>query len=455
METCDRALVLGLGVSGESAALLLLDEGSRVTVVDAADNPGLRSKAEAVSARGAKVLIGTERLPAGEFDICVLSPGIASDSDWVREIGKRGTKIVSELQLGWARCGSPTVAVTGSNGKSTFVKLCVESLQNAGRRAVGAGNYGLPLSAVARKKENETDWIVAEVSSFQMEKTGQFKPRVGVLLNIQADHLDRHGGEEVYAGLKRKMFRQMGSGDTAVVPVEEKEAVKRTGSGAEQWATFGISERADFRYRKGAIEIRNKWSGVTGTDMVPVNAGVFDNEVFGPGYAAVVAAVCACGERIRNVASAAEKFTALPHRRQDAGETGGVRFVDDSKATNLSAMEASLKAESGNATRLIAGGLLKGQNPDGVTELLSRTVKKVYLIGTSAPAMEAAWGRSVPCRRCADLDEAVKTAYSEAEKGETVLLAPGCASFDEFSGFEERGDEFEKIVKEISEGKHN
>ena len=210
------ALVHGLGASGVAAARLLVAEGTRVTAVDAADNPGLREKAATLESLGVRVILGCKTPPDGMFQVCVLSPGIPADSQFVRNVEAKGIEVLSELEVGWSRSRCRTLAITGSNGKSTMAKLCRDTLVRAGCRAEVAGNYGTPVSAIALEQK-KPDWLVLEVSSFQFERTIHFRPDVGVLLNVLPNHLDRHGNMETYMGLKARMFSNMRAGDVGIL----------------------------------------------------------------------------------------------------------------------------------------------------------------------------------------------------------------------------------------------
>ena len=451
-ETYETALVLGLGASGEEAARLLLAEGTRVTVADSGDGAPLRRAAAELERAGAAVTLGRPELPAGTYGGCIVSPGISCQSAWVKEIEARGVRVLSELELGWRRRRSRIVAVTGSNGKSTAVKLCADALGRAGWRAAPGGNFGPPVLKLVRETA-PPDWLVVEVSSFQLERVDHFRPEVGVLLNIHPNHLDRHGDMETYAGLKARLFARMQPGDAAIVFEDALGAAARFASPPGGWTVFGSSERADYRYGEGHVrwlEKRNPGLDVSREGSISVSKTLFDNQVLGLTAAAVSAAVSACGSDPEYVAAAARSFQALPHRMTVAGEIGGVRFVDNSKATNLAATAASLKMIDG-PVMLIAGGLLKETDLVSISKTFAGKLRGAYLIGKAAKAMSAAWGASTPCHLCSDLTDAVWRAWRDAERGDTVLLSPGCASFDQFTGFEERGKRFVDVVGAIKE----
>lgn len=434
------ALVLGLGLSGESAARLLMRGGTLVTLADAGDSEALRARAAALGAEGASVRLGRSDFPEGAFDLCVLSPGIPSDSPWAQECRRRGIPVLPELELGWRHLASRVLAVTGSNGKSTLVKLCCEALRRGGLKAETGANYGTPLSALAML-DPAPDWVVAEVSSFQLETTDRFAPDVGILLNLNPNHLDRHGTMDVYTRMKARLFRRMKADTLAVIPEDAPEPVRAAVPAGCRRRTFGLGPAADCRYASGRIE----------GGRVPVEIGrtAFDNEVMGVTAAACVAAVEGCGVDPRAVGEAARAFERLPHRMQTVAVINGVSFVNDSKATNLAAMSAGLRM-AGTNVRLIAGGLLKERDLDSVKKILVKQVRSVYVIGKYSQEMASAWQGAVPCAICRDLKDAVCRAWKEAKAGETILLSPGCASFDQFRSFEDRGEQFVRIVSEIT-----
>ena len=401
-----KSLVLGYGRSGKAAEALLCRSGFLVTVLDD----------EAV-------------FPEGCFDVAIVSPGVALTHPWIVEARRRGIPLKSELQLGCEelkRQGWKLLAVTGSKGKSSVVKIVADAINLSGAHAVPCGNYGLPVCEVANSNtqtlqgSNTERWAVVEVSSFMMETT-TLPPdtfEAAAILNLQEDHLDRHGSVAVYHGLKRKLLTM-----------------------------------AKLRFKCAA----------TGMSPFPWAGSYFDNEILA-GNAAIAAELMRVAgldeDMIRRTFCA---FQPLPHRMNLVAKIDGVRYVDDSKATSLAALVAGIKmASSGIRTfghldirmiRLIAGGLPKGDDPKMALSTLTERVKKVYLIGQSAEAFFAAWNGAVDCEICGTIEKAVETVRREAEKGETVLLSPGTASFDQFKSYGERGEVFARLVKEKGQPK--
>lgn len=445
-ESWGTALVLGLGESGEAAARLLASEGTRVTVVDSAGGDALERRAGNLRAAGVDVRLGATSLPPGGADICVISPGLPADSAWMMELSRRRVPVIPELELGWMRCPVPVVAITGSNGKSTLAKLCAESLAAAGFRVELGANYGTPLSSIAMAGKN-LDWIVAEVSSFQLETTVRFRPKVGVLLNLHPNHLDRHVTMQNYRSAKFQLFARQSVGDTVVIPEAFRADVVDAGArGARVW-TFGDEKTADFSY--SGAEITGP-EGAKGWARTRVGGTPFESPVLGVSAAAAAAVVAACGGAPAALESAAKAFVPLSHRMQLLGEVRGVRFIDDSKATNLGAMVAALRVCGGHV-RLIAGGLLKETDLGWVRGDIEASVRGIYLIGSAAPAMMAAWSGTVPCRDLGTLEVAVRAAFAESFPGDIILLSPACASFDQFSGYKERGTLFKSVFEGISQ----
>jgi UDP-N-acetylmuramoylalanine--D-glutamate ligase len=437
-----RILVAGLGASGEAATRLALGEGATVVVVDEAVSASLEERADALRAQGAEVRLGCTAWPGGRFHRMIVSPGIPWDSPWLEEARARGLPFESELELGWSRRTGRVVAVTGSNGKSTAVRLLADCLRAGGLTAEVAGNIGTPVcEGVASGRK--LDWLVLEVSSFQLETCFALQPDLAILLNVQPNHLDRHPSFEAYRDLKLRLFARQSVADWAILPADLVETMRAVCPAARgRILTFGGPEDsvAAIRYTPGRV------SGV-GPRPVSLLDTAFDNGVLGPAVAALVAAANACGVGPDAVESALRSYRPLPHRMESVGECGGVRFIDNSKATTLAAMMASVVMTRG-PVRLIAGGLPKETDWSAARALLASSVSGVYLIGLAAESMAAAWSDRVPCVQCGTLDQAVIRAAGEAVAGETVLLAPACASFDQFRSYSERGECFAKASAE-------
>jgi UDP-N-acetylmuramoylalanine--D-glutamate ligase len=340
------------------------------------------------------------------------------------------------------------LAVTGTNGKSTLTRLLDDILRHAGIRSAAGGNLGVPLTELAMKSTN-LDWIVVEASSFQLELVQAFHPRGAILLNLQPDHLDRHGTMENYLDIKCRVFAQMRGDDYGMIPTDLHEKVIKRHVGAMyaqdkmRWIPFG---KQGWHYD----EEHHQVCGISQDQKVSicVQGSYFDNHVTGQTAAAAAAmSLACCGVRVAHVASAIDAFVPLPHRMQIVGEMEGVLFVDDSKATNLAAMHAAISMQKG-PVRLIAGGLAKENDASWVKQVLKKRVACAYLIGSSAALFEQAWSDTIPVKQCGSLGVAMESVLRDVQEGEVVLLSPGCASFDQFRSYAERGEIFSRLVQD-------
>jgi UDP-N-acetylmuramoylalanine--D-glutamate ligase len=431
MKSYRTALILGYGRSGRAAERLLLSEGTEVLVLTE-ETAGLPEV--------------SRTLAETQFNVCVVSPGFAISHPWICAVREAGVPLLSELELGWSRHQGKTVAVTGSNGKSTAVKWICDMLQLAGLQAVIGGNYGIPACEVVLENPG-IDWLVLEVSSFQLETVQDFHAEVAVLLNVLPNHLDRHDTMENYRRSKARIFGSSSlSGGACLVPIDLLPQMKEElGEAERDWITFGSSADADYYYKEGAV--------LHGSDpIMDLSSTLFESPILGGCSGAAVAAVAAVCGIPHDVASAAARlFEPLPHRLQRVGEIDGVAYVNDSKATNLSAMAAALQA-CGQNVHLIAGGLPKESDYTFIKEILAQRVRRIYLIGQVSRVMYQAWNGVCPCVECGTLEIAFDTAKNAAKPGETVLLSPGCASFDQFRSFEERGERFIALFQESVQG---
>jgi UDP-N-acetylmuramoylalanine--D-glutamate ligase len=411
-----KALVLGLARSGESAALALARRGVRVVGVDRNEEIGAGRLRE----HGVEVVLGAEN-PAlvDDVDLLVKSPGIPSEVPLVAAARARGVPVWSEVELGARILSNPLLGVTGTNGKTTTCELLGEIFREAGRPVEVAGNVGRPLTGLDGAVADEA-WIVCELSSFQLEDIHELRPRVAVLLNVTPDHLDRHGGLDAYRAAKVRIFENQTVEDTAVVPRGFP-------------AVPGGGRRVEF----------------AGDDPLPAEPripGAHNRE----NAAAATAAARAAGIADEAIASALESFAGVPHRLELVREVDGVRWINDSKATNPEAAERALGAYP-PGLRVILGGSRKG-TPFGGLAAAARNacVSRAYLIGEAADELAEALAREgIRFRHSVDLEHAVADAHADAERGEVVLLSPACASYDQFENFEERGERFRQLVEAL------
>jgi UDP-N-acetylmuramoylalanine--D-glutamate ligase len=426
MKTYQTALILGYGRSGKAAERMLQAEGTETIVLTR------ESSGDAELARA---------LEKHRFDVCIVSPGFAWKHPWLYTVRDADIPLLAELELGWSRHSGRTVAVTGSNGKSTAVKWLCETLKQAGHTAEIGGNYGIPACEVVLEHP-DLEWLVLEVSSFQLETAADFRADVAIVLNLFPNHLDRHGSMDVYRRTKARIFGSSSlAGDASLVPVELLDRFRQAVEGDRNWITFGPSPDADFRYDRGKV--------LHGAEAVLNLSGTeFDSPIIGGCTGAAMAAFCAVSSVPPAAAEAAARaFRPLPHRVQRLGEKNGILFVNDSKATNLAATAAALET-CGNGIHLIAGGLPKESDYTFLKEILAERVRSIYLIGQASRAMYLAWNGVCLCVECGTLEEAFNKAGNAARAGEIVLLSPGCASFDQFRSFEERGERFAALFRD-------
>jgi len=408
-------LVVGLARSGRAAAEVLVARNAAVVGYDRDEGLDVGRLREI----GVEVHLGREEetLLQG-IDLVVKSPGVPGETPLVAGARARGIPVWSEIELGSRLLSQPLLGVTGTNGKTTTSELLGAVFRAAGRPVEVAGNVGRPLTSVVETATPET-WVVCELSSFQLEDVETLRPRVAVLLNLEPDHLDRHGTFEAYADLKLRIFQRQGAGDTAVVP---------RGFGPVP----GKGRRVEFRF----------------DDPLPA-----EPRIPGPhnreNAAAATAAARAAGIEDDAIAEALRTFPGVPHRIELVRELGGVRYVNDSKATNVAAARRALASFPESRLHVILGGRGKAE-PYGPLAAAFKTGDRAYLIGEAADEIaEALDEAGVPYVRAADLSSALGAAASAAAPSDVVLLSPACASFDQFDDFEARGDAFRRLVEEL------
>ncbi len=433
-----NAAVLGAGDSGEAAAILLADSGVRVTVLDSAGDDRLQKKTEDLAARGIRLVAG----PAAErdesqYDLVVLSPGIDPAVPLVQHFLKRGMIMTGELELAYQYCECPIVAITGTNGKTTTTQLVETMLNGCGVRTVAAGNIGPAFSARVRQSEN-LDLMTLEVSSFQLETIHTFHPQIAVWLNFAPDHLDRYRSMEEYYAAKIRIFENQTADDWAIVKLREKLPPLKA-----RLITFSAyASGGDFEFRDDAI----LYHGETVLRMSETNLrGAHNAE----NLMAAMGVGVARGLSFEKMRVPLCAYKALPHRCELVRTLEGVDYVNDTKATNLDAMEKALASET-RPVVLIAGGKDKGFEFDSVTDLVASKCRAAVLIGEMAERIEAMWKdrvRCVPAGR--SLEKAVALARREAQPGDVVLLSPGTSSFDMFKNYADRGNQFRALVNAL------
>jgi UDP-N-acetylmuramoylalanine--D-glutamate ligase len=410
-----RVLVVGLARSGRAAAEALVELGA--TTVGYDRNRDL--DAGRLAELGVEVHLGPEEetLLQG-IDLLVKSPGVPGETPLVTGARARSIPVWSEIELGARLLANPVLGVTGTNGKTTTSELLGAIFRSASRPVEVAGNVGRPLTSLAGAVSPET-WVVCELSSFQLEDVETLRPRIAVLLNLDPDHLDRHASFERYAEIKLRVFENQSAEDVAVLP-------RGFGSvpGSARRLEFGPDDPLPAEPRIPGRHNRE-------------NA------------AAATAAARAAGIDDSAIGTALRTFAGVPHRIELVREVGGVRFVNDSKATNVAAARRALDSFPGSRLHVILGGLGKAEPYESLAAAF-KPGDRAYLIGDAAPQIaDALRAAQVPYVLAGDLESAIAEAASVASAGETVLLSPACASYDQFENFEARGEAFRRLAEDL------
>jgi UDP-N-acetylmuramoylalanine--D-glutamate ligase len=443
-----RVLVVGLGKSGLAAAQFLKARGVRVTVSDARPAMLIAELSDLLD-QGFMVEAGSHGLLTfRRQDLIVVSPGVPMSTPELAQVRAMGAHIIGELELGALFLQGQVVAITGSNGKTTTTSLVGKIFEDAGLPTLVGGNIGFPVTAMVEASTPETVNVI-EVSSFQLETVETFKPRIAVVLNLTPDHLDRHGTFENYAAAKERIFERQGAGDALVLNADDavvQGMAARAKAEVFWFSATKIVRRGTF-VRDGVVMWVEKEGGVS-EPVMPVSEitlrGAHNVEN-------VLAAVCVArlaavpAETIR---ASVAGFQAVEHRLEFVRELEGVRYYNDSKATNVDATMKAIEAFSGGIW-LILGGKDKDSDYRVLTPLVRERVKTVITIGSAAEKIERQLAGVVKIEGGETMPRAVAFAQANALAGDTVLLAPACASFDQFKNYEERGRVFKELVQRL------
>ena len=449
-------LVVGLARSGIAASLALRARGEEAIGVDAGAPEGLGALRDA----GVELHLSSDGLDLlDRVATLVKSPGVPARAPVIAAARARGMTVMGELELAWRMLANELIAVTSTNGKTTTVELIGHIHRQAGLPVAVAGNVGLALSGLVDRVD-ERATVVCETSSFQLEDTLAFAPQAAVLLNMSADHLDRHSTMEEYVEAKLQIFARQGQGDVAVLPsgfdagrlpagVRVIRFGDMTGAGAAMTGADPIVGTA--APEMSVSDARLLWHGESLIEIAELSLRGPHNVQ----NAMAAAAVClARGIDEEAVRAGLRTFPGVPHRLQEVARKDGVLYVNDSKATNVASTLVALDAMAGDElpVHLILGGQGKGQDFAALRPAVESVCRAVYLIGEDAPLIECALsGSAVPVTMCQTLERAVDRARASARAGEVVLLSPGCASFDQFADFEDRGERFGELVADLGE----
>lgn len=446
-----RALVVGLGKSGVASALFLKERGARVTVSDTKPEDQLRDEIPVLLDHGITVETGGhgERTFRGQ-DLIVVSPGVPFDAPPLLQARTLGEPVIGEIELAAQHLAGPIVAITGSNGKTTTTTLAGEILAAGGFPTLVGGNIGTPAISLVGRATRETV-VVLEVSSFQLETIQTFRPKVAVILNITPDHLDRHRTFQTYVDAKARIFENQQRSDFAVLNEDDATCVTLGDRTCAQ--VFWFSRKKEVKQgswvREGQIVFRDssRQREIMLVSEIPLK-GAHNVEN-------VLAAVCAgalMGCKPEQLRDAVRNFKAVEHRLEYVATIQGVEYYDDSKATNVDATIKALESFPANI-HLILGGKDKGSDYRVLNDLLRERVKRVYTIGAAAEKIESQVKGAAEIVHAETLDNAVRRAAAVAQPGDLVLLAPACASFDQFQSYNHRGRVFKEIVKSLANPK--
>jgi UDP-N-acetylmuramoylalanine--D-glutamate ligase len=443
-----RVLVVGLGKSGVASALFLQQQGAKVTVSDSKQEDQLRNEIPVLLDKGITVESGGHgERTFRQQDLIVISPGVPVNAPVLEPARKLGIPIIGEVELATRYLKGRLVAITGSNGKTTTTALAGEVLKVGGFSTLVGGNIGTPAISLVPESTDES-YTVLEISSFQLETIEAFHAKIAVTLNVTPDHLDRHGTFQAYWEAKRRIFENQTASDYAVLNADDPEAAKMAeGLRAQlRWfsrkkevevGAFVRSQKVFYKDAKGEREVMSL------EDMQLKGAHNVENVL------AAVAIGSILGIEPVKIREAVRNFKAVEHRLEFVANVGGVDYYNDSKATNVDATIKALESFPRNI-HIILGGKDKGSDYTVLKPLLRERAKRVYTIGAAAEKIESHLGDIVPLTRAVTLDVAVRKAAETASSGDVVVLAPACASFDQFSSYEHRGKVFKDLVQQLS-----
>ena len=438
-----RVLVVGLGKSGVAAAKLLLARGARVTVSDSKSPEELGKDIPQLLELGVVVETGAHGdRTFKDQDLIVVSPGVPVDAPQLQQARALGLPVIGEVELAYRYLKGKVVAITGSNGKTTPTTLVGEILAKSGLKTQVGGNIGTPVTALVDSSTDDT-WNVLEISSFQLETVETFRPAIAAVLNVTPDHLDRHGNFDTYAAMKARIFEFQTPADAAVLNASDDACRAMAHKVRARLAWFDRPERtADGAYVIGT-DIVWQSGGVKKTVMPEAEIPLKGKHNVENVLAAVAIAMLA-GCDAAKVREAVRTFKAVEHRLEFVAEIQGVQYFNDSKATNVDATIKALESFPKNI-HLILGGKDKGSDYTVLRRLIDERVKRVYTIGAAAEKIENHLA-GAPLVSAKTIQRAVELASDSAAPGDIVLLAPACASFDQFQSYEHRGRVFKELV---------
>lgn len=432
-----RVLIVGMARSGLAAARLLAAHGAHVSATDLKSEPPAELTGMGISYRPQ-----ADETFTG-YDLIVLSPGVAADLDPVEAARRRGIPVVGEVEAASWFLKGPVIGVTGSNGKTTTTSMIGHILKECGVAAQVGGNIGTPLASMV-DSSREDQWNVVELSSFQLETIAHFRARIGVVMNVTPDHLDRHGTFEKYAAAKARLLETQTADDWIILNADDPVCVAYAAAARSRVTWFSSS-----RGVSPGLWLEDEWLWTDGERMMEARAvplrGIHNLE----NVMAAAGAARLTGAGTEAIAGAIRTFPGVEHRLEYVRTVCGTDYYNDSKATNVDATLKAIAAFEGGLW-IILGGKDKGSDYTPLAAPLSARSRGVLLIGAAAEKIERQLDGVVPVYQCSDMETAVAQARHLASPGDTVLLAPACASFDQFDNYEHRGRVFKALVAELS-----
>ncbi len=437
-----RVLVIGMGRAGVAAAKLLEARGARVTITDKKGREELKEAFRELEGRRIRIETGGHPLELLEdTELVVASPGIAPDTPLLEKAKEKRISIIGELELASSFLKVPIIAITGTNGKTTTATLIGEILKEEGKRVAVAGNIGHPLSSCIGE---DYELMVSEVSSFQLERIKTFHPFISIMLNIAPDHLDRYRDLDEYIGAKKRIFLNQRKGDFAVLNWDDPHC--RTLSVEAERIFFSQEKIEEGVYLKEERIMANLSGGLQEV-IHREEIGIKGPHNLENALAAIATSLI-LRVKVASIKRVLKEFKGIPHRMEFVRKVRGVRFVNDSKATNVSAVMKSL-ASFPEPIILIAGGRDKGLDYSPLRPLVEKRVKALILLGEAKEKIAQAFSPNKRIKMAENMKEAVNIAFKLAEEGETVLLSPACSSYDMFKDFQERGEAFKEAVRRL------
>jgi UDP-N-acetylmuramoylalanine--D-glutamate ligase len=442
-------LVVGLGITGVAVARFLMNRGAAVTITDQASEEALTSYLPSIRNLGIRTEFGHHHLSTFKSaDLIVLSPGVPHLIPPIKKANAKGVPVWGEIELASRFIPEPIIAITGTNGKTTTTALLGEMLEQSGFKVFVGGNIGNPLIDYVHKNE-KADIVVVEVSSFQLDTIDTFRPRVGILLNISEDHLDRYPDLNAYAEAKGRLFANQQTDDIAILNGADRLVRKLSKKILSKKLFFNApsdkEEGARLASQKIVLNLTGSFPMPETIDLASIK--IWGNHNIENASAACLAAL-SCGGTLEGIQTALNHFNGLAHRLEYVATINGARYYNDSKATNVDAVTRALEAFA-NPIILIMGGHDKGGSFQKLRDRIAQNTKKLIVLGEAKDVIHAALGGITSTSAASTMEDAVLQAYQTAVPGDVVLLSPACSSFDMYSNYQQRGESFYQAVAKL------